>query len=193
MNAAVFSVGVFPADWTVMIFAEAASCFCIWDGAERKTKQHTSLEQNTLFSCGIPLNTCPAVVLWWCHLRPFLKEVIGGRSYSMDCRVTNKNQHENITNWFQHNQLSPSTLATSTCLWRCCSGLPTGKTSLELWRSRWHWMPRQSSPSPEDGQPRPSPDLGDRRRTRGRERWNDRSLFKMWQMMKYLISAYIHI
>lgn len=130
-------------------------------------------------------------MLWWCHLRPFLKELIGGRSYSIDCKVTNKNQHENITNRYQHNQLSPSTLAPSTCLWRCCSGLPTGKTCLELWWSRWRWMPRQSSLSPEDGQPRPSPDLGDRRRTRGRERWNDRSLFKMWQVMKYhLIDTY---
>lgn len=38
MNAAIFSISVFPADGTVMMFAEPACRFSIYDGAEHKTK-----------------------------------------------------------------------------------------------------------------------------------------------------------
>lgn len=38
MNAAIFSISVFPADGTVMMFAEPACRFSVYDGAERKTK-----------------------------------------------------------------------------------------------------------------------------------------------------------
>lgn len=59
---------------------------------------------------------------------------------------------------------------TYTGLWRCDSGQPTGKTSLELWQSTWRWMPRRSSLSLEDEQPRPSQDLDEGHRTRERKR-----------------------
>lgn len=44
MNATIFSISVLPADRTVMMFAEPARRFSVYDGAEHGAKKHTSFD-----------------------------------------------------------------------------------------------------------------------------------------------------